>query len=336
MRGITIATAALLLGVIVFCVAMTMIGWDFTRLSTRKMQTNEYEINDSFTNISVDADTARIVFLPSDNGKCKVVCYEEINAAHTVKVENGTLSISVNDEKTLMDHIGFNFSAPTVTVYMPEGEYGTLKIDSSTGDINVPKEFKLMSIDVSLSTGDVSCSASATESIKLVTSTGDINVANISAASLDLAVTTGRVRVSGAVCTGDISLTVSTGKSELSAIRCNNLTTTGSTGEIALDDVIVTEKLSVKRTTGDVELEDLTAGEMHIETSTGDVEIERSDADKIYIVTDTGDVEGTLRTEKIFIPRTDTGKIDVPKTTSGGICEITTSTGDIEIEIKGE
>ena len=50
--------------------------------------------------------------------------------------------------------------------------------------------------------------------------------------------------------------------------------------------------------------------------------------------TSTGDVNGTLLSEKIFITDTSTGRVSVPKTTSGGKCEITTSTGDINIGIK--
>ena len=81
-----------------------------------------------------------------------------------------------------------------------------------------------------------------------------------------------------------------------------------------MEHFIASDKLNVVRSTGDVRLVGADAGEIHIET-------------------DTGKVSGSLLSEKIFIPRTDTGKIDVPKTTSGGICEITTDTGDIKITI---
>ena len=38
--------------------------------------------------------------------------------------------------------------------------------------------------------------------------------------------------------------------------------------------------------------------------------------------------------DKVFITDTSTGNISVPKTITGGKCEITTSTGDIRISIK--
>ena len=52
-----------------------------------------------------------------------------------------------------------------------------------------------------------------------------------------------------------------------------------------------------------------------------------------YAVQTTGDVTGTLLTEKTFSTDTSTGDVSVPNPSSGGKCEIKTSTGDITISI---
>ena len=39
--------------------------------------------------------------------------------------------------------------------------------------------------------------------------------------------------------------------------------------------------------------------------------------------------------QKVFAPKTDTGKISVPQTTRGGTCKITTDTGDILVTVGG-
>ena len=67
--------------------------------------------------------------------------------------------------------------------------------------------------------------------------------------------------------------------------------------------------------------------------STGDITFDGCDGAEIFAESTTGDICGTLLTEKVFIASTSTGSIDVPKTVSGGRCELTTSTGDIEINI---
>ena len=64
-----------------------------------------------------------------------------------------------------------------------------------------------------------------------------------------------------------------------------------------------------------------------------DVSFESFDAAEIFIKTDTGDVEGELLSAKVFIAKTDTGKINVPSTATGGRCEISTDTGDIRITV---
>ena len=71
-----------------------------------------------------------------------------------------------------------------------------------------------------------------------------------------------------------------------------------------------------------------------IERRTGDVKLDGCDAAEIKILTDTGDVNGSFGSEKIFFVETDTGDVNVPKSLTGGKCEITTDTGDIYITIE--
>ena len=312
--GLIIAGCLILIGGIIFCIAMVASKWDFSKLSSAKMQTNDYIIEEDFNNISINEDTAKIDFLPAEDGKCKVVCYEDAEKTHDVKVEKDVLVIAYKSENEWYDNIKINFSTPKITVYLPKSAYDTLKIDSDTSDVKIAKEFTFNTIDINLSTGDVNCYASATEDIRIKASTGDINVEGITAATLYLTVSTGKITANAVDCSGDVNIKVTTGDTHLSDFRCSTLTTDGDTGDITLEHFIASDKLNVVRSTGDVRLVGADAGE-------------------IYIETDTGKVSGSLLSEKIFIPRTDTGKIDVPKTTSGGICEITTDTGDIKITI---
>ena len=153
------------------------------------------------------------------------------------------------------------------------------------------------------------------EALTVKSRTGDINVCNLSVSSLDLCVTTGKVTATDVVCKGDVSVSVSTGKTYLTDIKCQRLISSGNTGDMTMENVIASESFSIER-------------------STGDVRLDSCDAAEIFITTDTGDVWGSLLSDKVFITRTDTGKVDTPKTTVGGRCEITTDTGNIKIQIK--
>ena len=284
-----------------------------TACSLSDYETNIHKINEEFGNVSIKTDTADIAFVPSNDGMCRVACYEDAKSIHSVEIQNGTLMINVVNNKKWYDYIGV-IDSPKITVYLPEKAYSSLVIEESTGDIEISKDFKFKSIDISLSTGNVKCYASAVENITIASTTGAIYAEGISASSLDLTVSTGNVTVSSVTCEEDITIGVSTGKTYLTDVACKNLTSTGSTGDISLKNVISTEKISVER-------------------STGDVTLDRSDAAELFIMTSAGDVEGSLLTNKVFIIKTDTGRINVPNTITGGRCEITTDTGDIKISI---
>jgi hypothetical protein len=138
-------------------------------------------------------------------------------------------------------------------------------------------------------------------------------VEEIRAGEVALSTTTGDVRLGSASC-GALSVHVTTGKVNAVGVACTSLVSNGSTGKITLDRVTVAGTASVKRGTGDVLLKGCDAAQLVIETTTGSV-------------------KGTLLSEKIFLAKTDTGSIDVPRTSTGGRSEVTTSTGDIRLAI---
>ena len=142
-----------------------------------------------------------------------------------------------------------------------------------------------------------------------------IGAALFSAESMDFSVSTGDINIKNANSKDKINIKVSTGHAELTDVNCGNLETKGSTGDIYLKNVIASK-------------------DFHIERSTGNIKFDGCDATEIFIKTDTGHIKGGLLSEKVFIARSDTGKIDVPKTATGGRCEVETDTGDIKINIQ--
>ena len=269
-----IAASLVVAGGMIFTGVMTVLKWDFTKLSTVNYETNEYKIGEDYKNISIITKTADVLFVTTKE-ETSVVCHEQKNMKHSVSVQNGTLLIEIKDTRNWYEHIGINFGTSKITVYIPKAHYGEISVKSSTGDIGIEK---------------------------------------ITANTLDLCVSTGGITVSEVDCSGDVKIKVSTGKTNLTDIKCKNLISGGNTGDVCLKNVIATEKFSIER-------------------STGDIKLAASDAAEIFIKTDTGDVKGSLLSEKVFVAQTDTGRIDVPKTVTGGKCEISTDTGDIKITV---
>ena len=309
-----VAASLILLGGILYVGVMSMLGWNFKDLSTVRYETNAYEISEAYRSISVVTDTADVVFVPSEDGVTSVTCHEEQRMKHTVSVQDGTLVIKVVNTKKWYHYIGISFGSPKITIRIPAGAYEALSVKASTGDVKISQDFEFERVDVSLSTGDATCYASVTEELKIRTSTGDIRLENLTVGTVDLRTSTGSINASSLICTGTIKTAVSTGRTTLSNVTCGSLISSGSTGDLRMNDVIA-------------------SGKFEIERDTGDVKFERCDAAEIFIETDTGNVKGSLLSEKVFMVDTDTGRKDVPKTVTGGRCEIDTDTGDIKITL---
>lgn len=307
----------ILLGGLLFVGELAVHHWDFGAFSTAKLETGTLAISESFRNIRIHADTEEIRVLPGEDGVCQVDYAVLEKRKVSTSVKGDTLSIEVLDPESWQDKISFSFG-PTeksrITVYLPAGDYAALDIEADTGDIILPGDFSFESIRISADTGDVDCRASASGLLSIWTDTGDTRLGSVSTGELALSTHTGRIELRSVSCAGELSVTVHTGKAILNDVTCGSFTSKGDTGDLRLEQVLVEGLLTVERSTGDVRLEDC-------------------DAVELLISTDTGDVSGTLLTEKVFLVRSSTGTIRVPETVSGGKCKITTSTGDISIEI---
>ena len=314
---IWLIAAALLIvvGGAIFCGTMLKTGWDFSAFGSPYYETRTASVDEEFNNIYISCSTEDVSFLPSDDGRCSVVFYEAQKEEHVASVENGTLSIRRIDTRKWYEKISFfSFDTPKITVYLPQEAYNGLTVKGSTGDVTLPKDFSFEVIDISVSTGDVGCFASASGQIQITADTGDIRCEELAAGELELSVSTGEIKVRSVECAGNAKVSVSTGKAFLTGVSCKSFTSGGSTGDISMENVIAEQVITIER-------------------STGDVIFDKCDAAELLIKTDTGNVTGSLLTDKIFIANSDTGHINVPETTTGGKCKITTDTGDISFTV---
>ena len=292
----TAAIVMILLGAGLIGFALLQNDFDLTKFSTVEHEVNTHAITDQFHSIQIDATTTDVILLPSEDDSCRVICEESATDRHEVTVENDVLTIRHTvGSRELIDYIGINIGVERITVYLPASEYASLSVKVSTGNITISAPLCFESISASADTGDIHCLASASGSITLETTAGNICAKELSAASL--------------------SVTVSTGNVTLSNITCNTLSSTGNTGDLTLASVCAADQITLKRTTGDIRLD-------------------ACDAATLLIQTSTGDVSGTLRSAKEFSVTTSTGRISVPESVTGGICTVSTTTGDIEIAIQ--
>ena len=290
---ITIAIFLIVAGTAIGFAAIKNLNYDFSKFATEQFVSEEHLINEEFKDIKVDVNTSDIEFVRSSDTNCMVVCIDSQKVKHNVFVENDTLFISIEDNRKWYDYIGISFGNMSITVHLPKERYDALNIKSDTSDIIVPSNIGFKNAAIETDTGNIEFLASLYEALNISTDTGDIEIKDIKPKSLKLETSTGKIAI----------------------------------------DKIVSEKVDVESNTGDIKILNTIVDDFIVKSDTGDVWFKDCDAAQIFIKTSTGDVEGLLLSEKIFITKTSTGNISVPKTTSGGKCEVVTDTGDIKFEI---
>lgn len=150
------------------------------------------------------------------------------------------------------------------------------------------------------------------EGLTVRTSSGSVHVTeDFSFDQVQLESSSGSVNFSAGV-EGALAVKTSSGRVSLTNVTCASLNAQTSSGGIRLTDVIALDTL-------------------HAQSSSGSVRLTRCDGATLNIRTSSGSVSGTLLSDKVFLTDTSSGSINVPRTVTGGVCEVTTSSGSIKL-----
>lgn len=311
--AIVAAVILMVVGVLLAAITLTVTQFDFGRYSTMTFETKTYELAKPFVNIDIRDTESTVHVLPADDETCRVVCHDSDRLTHTVQVEGDTLTVTRTDTRRWYEHIGFFWGEFLVTVYLPQSTYERLYIKTVSGDVRVSEELSFATAELHATSGEIACAA-VTERLIAKTVSGDLTAENVSGGAVELRSTSGYVSLLNAETTALTAATTS-GNITLSAVRTADLTATSTSGEVEL-------------------IEARASGQTVLETVSGDIELYRADAAALRIKTTSGDVEGNLLSAKNFATRTTSGSVGVPASDlAAGVCEVTTTSGDIQLRV---
>lgn len=258
--------------------------------------TKNYPVSGSFSSVSVTDYYADVQLRASRDGSVSVTTRDTQDVTHTVQVVNGTLTISRPEPNLGQRIFHDDDDDPTVIVYLPAGDYGSLTVNTTAGDIESAGQLNFASANLTSTAGDIDITGSVTQSLVCTTTTGDVEVNSPAA--------------------GAVQISTNTGDAELTGVSA--------------------QSLSIHTNTGDADLErTVAAGAIEISTTTGDIELERSDAASLTLSTTSGDVEGSLLTGKTFSASSTSGRVSVPASTPGaGACNVSTTSGSIRLTVR--
>ena len=262
----------------------------------------EMVVTENFKNIDIEEVSANVEFMPSADGQVKIEYYDSDNDTHKIEVSGDTLKIVYKDNDNMPWWLRINFGSwwntsdteIVTTIYLPAGEYGSLDIDTVSGDMKVPADYSFSGASYNSISGDVSALCKTSGDVKVNTTSGEIKLASINGNSVGIN-------------------TVS--------------------GNVALNDVSVTGKVDIDTTSGEVGLTNVVSGTNSVSTVSGDVTLAAVNADSISISTTSGDVKGTVAGEHEFDIDTVSGDITLPSNIKGKpMVEIDTVSGDVNLD----
>lgn len=279
-----------IIGGIVFSVAMTINGWDFSVLSSHVAQKRVVEIVDqeeinSITSVKVEFSTADVAIAYHDNEKITVDGFDlakrngKVVEKLSVKIINGQLVLSFEKQNPLMIQIG-SWGKSMVTVKLPKHMVVDLSVKVSTGDVAIGEKGQ----------------AIAFNNVSVKTSTGDVIInGNVQCSDLSITNSTGETYVNGTLTANKIIRNADTGDMIINAkITAQSIKVTNSTGDVICSAYITANLIDVETSTGDITLKllgnkndysytyDIDTGKSNISSFTGG-------AKQVKVVASTGD-----------------------------------------------
>ena len=287
----------LVVGTVIFFGAWSRVDYEQVTVPEEEAVRRSKTIDEAFESVSISESACDIRLEPAADGVCRVEYSDSKYVSHKVYVKNNCLVIEEKDNRRNGFVFGLDFSGEShdLVVYLPEGEYSRLSVDSASAKLSAEEGFSFYSAEINTASGDVVLGNIVSDRLSIYSASGSVELKNIEAA-------------------GEINVGTASGTVALSNIRCRSLELGGASGDIELENVIC-------------------SGEMSVETASGDVSFERCDARELEFETASGSIKGSLLSGKDFRIETVSGSIDVPKDSEGGICSIETVSGDAKITI---
>lgn len=370
---LAVAALFIAAGCILAAGGYAMAGDDWAKLSSEKTEANTHMITESFERIHIHAGSSDIQILPSWRNECTVVCNDSESLYHTVTVEDGVLSIiqdaefrffrvmllpdpavtvylpvrqyrelyiagSSGDILEVSSELAFEkavLSTSSGDIQFHGAVDHDLTVKTSSGNIDIENCRVDGSTQVKATSGSVNIDGMHTGEFTVSTSSGDVQLASIAAKNLHASAISGGISISSCEAEQNVSVETTSGDLTLADINAGGVLTFAVTSA-QVDLANTTGRgLVGNASSGDICLRNVrVGGQLSLESTSGLIRLDGSDAGSLLISSSSGDVSGSLLTPKFFVIRTTSGEVNVTESDrDGGRCEITTSSGDIQIRI---
>lgn len=270
--------ALLLAGAALFLVGLALEGWDVGALTNVQYEQHSYTAQDEIHSVHIRFRNAQVRVEADEGAERVTLSYPvrvdsegETAVPVTVTEENGTLTVTGEEDRFPFFQWGFVQTTPEAVLTLPAGDYTEIAVVSSNGSLLAD---------------------------------------TVRAASLSLQTDNGSV-TAREVCADDFSLRTSNGDIELQRAECKSITAETNAGSITADGVTVSGALALSSDLGDIRMKDIAAGSLSSETEAGALTLEGADiAGEADLQTDLGEIRVRGARAASAALTTDLGTVD--------------------------
>lgn len=301
-RKYTLITAAICLGtgILIILVALCWIGFDFTMLNTVELESKTMDISAEVQSVEIFDSLSDVSIVPSSDSLCHVYFKENETFSYSITVENGKLTIRSTASRKWYEQIGLHIdNGYSLTVALP--------IYSAQPAQPFGTYANYDALCVQTVSGDISVSRQLhIEEVTLYSTSGDIRC-EVRTSSLMSALGLTQLGRHVETVSGDI-----------------HISNVGGSGCITT--------IFAKSTSGDITISDLQADTLSAQSVSGDLELSDIEMESATLKTVSGDIRLALPHTMNFVTKTTSGSVKTPGSSPNeGVCELVTTSGDIEV-----
>lgn len=300
-------------------------------ISSATYEDKTFTVKGAFDGIDVELASEDFKIFESNDG-CRVEAHILSNKKMTVEIVNEELVIKCSNENFKMFNI--DTEETYVHLYIDKTYFdGGIRVDTASGDVYLPGEFVFKTEVINTASGDVYTESQVEKGISIDAASGNVNISGVRAADVFADTASGDIKIERSAIEGSVVLKSASGDHFVNDLNAEKLESNTSSGDTSVTGSSLSEEIRIDTTSGETKFTKTTSKRFVANCTSGDITFDNFDAHEFYIDTSSGNVEGTLASGKKFLVDTSSGDIRVPSDEGNDICEINTTSGDVDLRI---
>ena len=242
--------AACFIGIMLWLVGMTTLGWDFWELDVTEYEHKTYSTEEDIETLDIENTVTKIIIKRGESFSMDY--HEDIKNPYTIKENGGTLKISLKNKT----HLPF------------QPMFKGLKTAKYTMTITIPNTVKKLEIStlsgVTLENIDL-------EDIDIKTANGNVSLNSVSASSAKITVGNGSITAEKTDISDSINADTTNGEILFTDLSCKTIDLTTTYGRIISKNVTAFKNMTLHSVNGDIISDKVSAENYHAQIVNGDV-----------------------------------------------------------------